>query len=44
MIYECFFGKVDSSIYDIHHVSSDSTKYDYNYLRNLEKLTRAEHM
>lgn len=42
-IYECFYGIIDSSIYDIDHIDSDKTSYDYNFLRNLQPLTRKDH-
>ena len=42
-IFECFNGETDSSLYDIHHKDSDNTKIGYNYISNLEKLTRDEH-
>lgn len=39
-IYECFHGKVDSSIYDIDHDDNDSTN---NRLDNLRKMLHADH-
>lgn len=42
-IYECFYGIIDSSKYDIDHIDNDKTSYDYNFLRNLQALTRKEH-
>ena len=42
-IFECFSGLVDSTIYDIHHIDDDKSKKNYNYLSNLQMLTRDEH-
>ena len=42
-IYECFNGIIDSSKYDIDHIDNDKESYDYNFLRNLQALTRKDH-
>ena len=42
-IFECFNELVDSTIYDIHHINDDKSKETYNYLSNLQILTRDEH-
>src|SRR5690349_3711739 len=39
-IYECFYGHVDSLVYDIDHIDENKSNND---LSNLQKLTRKEH-
>ena len=34
---------IDSSKYDIDHIDNDKESYDYNFLRNLQALTRKDH-
>lgn len=41
IVYECFHGVIDSSLYDIDHIDGNKTN---NALINLQALTRAEHI
>ena len=44
LVYESFNGIVDSSLYDIDHINDDDkNSYDYNFLRNLQVLTKKQH-
>lgn len=42
-VYECFNGLYNHKLFDIDHINNDKKLPSYNYLENLQKMTRREH-